>query len=120
MRVVVADDQTEVRLALRLLLESQQMRVVGEAAGMKELFTQVWGQLPDLLLLDWELPHSLSQQELISSLRLLSPHMRVVALSSHMEARQPALKAGADLFISKGSPPNKLIRALQSCTAARA
>ena len=56
MRVLVADDDRRVRLALRLFLEERGLVVVGEAASAQEIRPMVQGLRPDLLLLDWVLP----------------------------------------------------------------
>ncbi|HZW04349.1 MAG TPA: response regulator transcription factor [Anaerolineaceae bacterium] len=114
MRVLLADDQTEVRSALRLLLEQEaQVNIVGEAVDVSELLQQVWGVRPDAVLLDWELTRNgIAPRTLISALRTLRPNLKVIALSGRVEARQQALGAGADVFISKGAPPEHLLAAL--------
>ena len=112
MRVVLADDQSRVRSALRLLLEQQpELEVVGEAAQAEGLLVQVKALCPDLVLLDWELP-GLQTVSLLPALRDLCPHLRVVALSGRPEARQAALDAGVDAFVSKGNPPEQLLAAV--------
>ncbi|MCL4535543.1 MAG: response regulator transcription factor [Bacteroidetes bacterium] len=121
MRILLADDQPEVRSALRLLLEQEAgLEVVaeaGEAACMLALLEAVH---PDLLLLDWELPGldaSLSRvrtrRAMLSSLRALCPGLSVVTLSGRPEVRRAALAAGADAFVSKGDPPEHLLATLR-------
>ena len=57
MRVLLVDDQSEVRSALRLLLEQdQRVRIVGEADDVDDIFACVQETKPNLVLLDWELP----------------------------------------------------------------
>ena len=122
MRILLADDQTKVRSALRLLLEQEPgLSVVGEAAEAEGLLTQVQRTQPDLVLLDWELPgfqatDSLAcpGQCLLSALHSLGCHLKVIALSGHVEAREEALAAGADAFVSKGDPPERLLTALRT------
>jgi len=110
MRFLLADDQAEVRSALRLLLEQEPgMDVVGEAAGVQELLALV--AQPDLVLLDWELPGP-PAIALLPALRSRYPHVRVIALSGRPEARQEALEAGIDAFVSKGDPPEHLLTVL--------
>ena len=116
MRVLLADDQAKVRSALRLLLEQQpELEVVGEAAEVGGLLAQVRAIRPDLVLLDWELP-GLQTVSLLPALRDLCPHLRVVALSGRPEARQAALDAGVDAFVSKGDPPERLLAAVRGRT----
>jgi DNA-binding NarL/FixJ family response regulator len=122
MRVFLADDQAKVRSALRLLLEYEPgWRVVGEAAEANSLLSQVEVTQPDLMLLDWELPGPSvtnaspgSGSRLLSALRAHCPHLRVIVLSGRPEARQAALAAGADAFVSKGDPPEQLLTTLRA------
>lgn len=115
MRVLLADDQTKVRSALRLLLEQEPgLSVVGEAAEAEGLLTQVEATQPDLVLLDWELP-GLQTADRLSTLRTLCPRLKVIALSGKPEARRAALTAGADTFVSKGDPPERLLAAVNDC-----
>ena len=115
MRVLLADDQSKVRSALQLLLEQEpELSVAGEATEADELLAQVGTVCPDIVLLDWELP-GLPRHDLLSALRARCPHLKVIALSGRPEARQAALAAGADAFVSKGDPPEQLLAAVSDC-----
>jgi DNA-binding NarL/FixJ family response regulator len=129
MRIFLADDQAKVCSALRLLLEQEPgLSVVGEAAEAKDLLAQVQRTRPDLVLLDWELPGLRaprsstpsagsgisSGQRLLAALHSLSCRVKVIALSGHLEAREEALAAGADAFVSKGDPPERLLTTLRT------
>jgi DNA-binding NarL/FixJ family response regulator len=114
MRILIADDQPKVRLGLRLLLEQEEWtNVVGEAAGTQSLLAQVAAARPDLVLLDWSLQGS-ERPDLLSALRSRSPELAVVVLSGRPEAEQDALAAGADAFVSKADPPERLLAAIRS------
>jgi CheY-like chemotaxis protein len=72
MRVLLADDQSKVRSALRLLLEQQfDLNVLGEAVDAQGLRDWVSAVCPDVVLLDWELP-GLGANGLLPTLRQLS------------------------------------------------
>ena len=121
MRVLLADDQPKVRSALGLLLEQEPgLCVVGEATEAEELLTQIKATRPDLMLLDWELPglalaNSVGAgKHLLSVLHVFYPNLRIIALSGRPEAHQAALAAGADAFVSKGDPPERLLATLQA------
>ena len=117
MRVLLADDQTKVRSALRLLLEQEPgLSVIGEAAKAENLLAQVEATQPDLVLLDWELP-GLRTDDRLSALRTLCPLLKVIALSGQLEARRAALAAGAEAFVSKGDPPERLLTTLRAVGA---
>jgi DNA-binding NarL/FixJ family response regulator len=110
MHILLVDNQVEVRSALRFLLEQQPgMCLVGEAAEAGELLAQEALQ-PDLVLLDWELPGS-QPADLLAALRIRRRTI-VIALSGRPEARQEALNAGVDAFVSKGEPPERLLATL--------
>ena len=56
MRILLADNQSKVRFALRALLEQQPgLTIVGEAAEAGDALLQVEAVRPDLVLLDWDL-----------------------------------------------------------------
>jgi DNA-binding NarL/FixJ family response regulator len=115
MRVLIADDQPRVRSALRLLLrQDPAMVVVGEAGDAEEALKLVATRAPDLVLLDWELPGRRNGTTL-AGLRMAQPALKVIALSGRPEARQAALAAGADVFVSKGDPPEHLLAAVDDC-----
>lgn len=111
MRVLLADDQPKVRLALRLLLEQQEgIGEIGEAVTGDDLLALAEAKKPDLLLLDWELP-GMAMAELLPTLLETCPRLYVITLSSHPEAGPAALAAGANAFVSKTDPPEDLLRA---------
>ena len=115
MRVLLADDQSKVRSALRLVLEQQPgVSILGEAVDTTGLLDWVKAACPNLVLLDWELP-GLGVDRLLPTLRELCPGLAVIALSGRPEARQAALDAGVDAFVSKGDPPERLLTAVNDC-----
>ncbi|MGD8623364.1 MAG: response regulator transcription factor [Anaerolineae bacterium] len=117
MRILIADDQAKVRFALRVLLEHKpDFEIVGEAANAQDLLAQVKTVAPDVVLLAWELPGP-SANYLPPSLKEACPGLAVIALSGRPEAQSAALDAGADAFVSKGDPPDRLMRAIDNCCA---
>ena len=110
MRVLLADDQAPVRSALGLLLAQElDIDVVGEADASNSLLHRVEQTRPDLVLLDWELPGT--APTLLPALRARCPGIKVIALSGQPGARQAALHAGADAFVSKMDPAEYLLAA---------
>lgn len=97
---------------MRLLLEEQPgLQVAGEAADRRCLLAQVKELRPDSILLSWELARP-SGPDLLGSLRKTCPDLHIIVLSSQLEARQEALCAGADAFVSKMAPPEPLVAAI--------
>jgi DNA-binding NarL/FixJ family response regulator len=118
MRILLADAQPKVRFALRVLLERQQgYEVVGEAADAEDLMGQIEVTCPDLVLLGWELP-GMAKADMPAALRRACPDLHVIALSGRLTAREAALAAGTDGFVSKGDPPDRLLAAIVACHCA--
>ncbi|NLK87249.1 MAG: response regulator transcription factor [Clostridiaceae bacterium] len=114
MKILIADDQSEVRYALRVLFEQQdRFFVVDEAWDMDSLFSKVGRGKPDLLLLDWELSNR-GMAIAAARIRELVPGMGIIALSSRPEAEKNAIAAGVDAFVSKGDNPDKLLSTINS------
>jgi DNA-binding NarL/FixJ family response regulator len=113
MRILLADSLPRVRFALRTLLEEQPgLLIVGEAAQCRSLLAQVEVTCPDLLLLSWELPGRPGKR-LVRWVRGGGcPDLLVIVLSGRQAARQKALAAGADAFVSKIAPPERLLAAI--------
>ena len=121
--VLIADSQAHARSAMSLLLAQEpDVVVVSEAADVDAAVSAVSACRPDVGLLDWQLPRQLPGQNggsALDDLRRASPELFVVALSGLPEARQEALAAGADAFVSKGDPPEKLLAAVRGCRRKR-
>ena len=104
MRILLADNESKVRSALRLLLEHEEgVSVIDEVAHGDELLTILPQSSSTLLLLDWELPGP-PMSEILSHLRRSGKSIKIIALSGDPEAEQEAISAGVDGFISKGKP----------------
>jgi DNA-binding NarL/FixJ family response regulator len=112
MRILVADQQSKIRSALRLILEQEpDQRVVGEANNIDSLLAMVDENPPDLLLLDWEMTRK-RDADIIMFLRKLLPGIKVIALSGNPEVSSLALEAGADAFVCKCDSVDRLLAAV--------
>jgi len=116
-RVFLADAKSETRSAMRLLLMDMQMQVVGEATDWDSAMAQIPATNPDMLVVVWELPAAAYAGAVLAELRAAHPNMRVVVLSNHMDARQAALHAGADAFISIGDAPDRVTERLRAAAS---
>jgi DNA-binding NarL/FixJ family response regulator len=122
MRVLLADDQADLRSALRLLLEQEPgVELIGEVADVDALLSQVMSFHPDLVLLDWDLPElkvADAGRRLLATLHVQQPFLQVIVLSGRPESNRSAIAAGADLFVSKTEPPDRLLAALRGARLA--
>ncbi len=118
MRVLLADDQMAVRSALRLLLEHEAgVRVTVEAGDAQSVLTLLSEGCVDVMFLDGELPGG-SMECLLPKVRKTCPQLKVIVLSGRPEAYPIAQAAGADAFVSKGDPPERLLEALRDVARA--
>jgi DNA-binding NarL/FixJ family response regulator len=116
-RVVVADDQTLVRLGLRVLLESEDdLEMVGEADDGPAALEVVRCTRPDVVLMDIRMP----VMDGIEALRAIvaDPGLRdtrVVMLTTFEldEYVFESLRAGASGFLIKDSDPAELLQAIR-------
>ena len=112
MRIMLADNQPKVRHALRVLLEHQPgLEVVGEVSDAATLLAQVKAAHPHIVLLHWRL-RGWSAAGSLSGLREACPGLAVIVLSGHPEVEEAALAAGADAFVSKADPAERLLGAI--------
>lgn len=100
LRVLVVDDDRDVRLLVRLNLEVGGMfEVVGEAGHGVEAVRLAHDLQPDVVLLDLEMP-VMGGLEAIPIIRRCAPAARIVVLSGS-EAREAARARGAHAYLSK-------------------
>ncbi len=113
MRIILADHHVQPCWALKTLLAEQpEFELIGEAVEAGGLLKLAQMNLPDLVLLDCELPGGYIE-DLIAQLHALQPPPIVVVMSSEFENSRKLLKAGADAFVSKGDEPEWLLETLQ-------
>ena len=111
-RILVVDDDSRVRHALRALIASAPgLSLVGEAASAADALRADEDLVPDVVLLDLLLP---SAQEGFGVLEhLVARGREVIALSIRVELRRRACDAGAAAFIEKGVSPDLLLEVLR-------
>lgn len=117
LRILIGDAQSTVRFGLHVLLEEQPgWRVAGEAVDAQALLERIRCSCPDLVLLDYELPGR-PAGELLATIRRDCPDLRVISMSGNEELRDAALQAGADVFVYKADPPDRLLQLIRGLTA---
>ena len=113
MRLFIADADQEVRVGLQLRLHQEAgMTVVGIAVGAKGLVAQVELAQPDVVLLDWRIP-GLPASELLTDLRALERRPKIIVLAVRPEVESEAMAAGADAFVTKSAPSDRLVAVLR-------
>ncbi len=114
-KVLISDDHTLVRKGLRqILLDSGVVHLVDEAGDDKETIAKIGGRLYDVVILDISFPGR-SGLEVLKQVKSLRPKLPVLILSMHPEEQYAvrALRSGAAGYLTKESPPDELIEAIQ-------
>ena len=115
--MVVADDEPHVVDYLSTLLEMEGFVVVGTAADADGVVQLAHRLEPDVALLDLRMPGGgLEAARLIGS---LSSTTKIVIFSSAADESDliPLLRAGIDGYVVKGSPPERLVEAINAALA---
>ncbi|MFB9904561.1 response regulator [Allokutzneria oryzae] len=113
-RVLVADDQAEVRAALRLVLDAEpDIDVVAEAADGAEAVRRTEERRPDVLVLDIRMPRL---DGIGAITRLAGSSTKIIALTTFDldDYLFGALRAGATGFLLKDSEPRLLLDAVRA------
>lgn len=122
LRVVLADDTTEYRLLLRLILEQDgRFEIVGEAANGVEAIRLCADESPDVIVLDLAMP-VLDGLQAIPEITVQSPATAIVVLSGFARGRldRQALASGARAYVEKGEAFSTIVSTLLGVTTATA
>jgi CheY-like chemotaxis protein len=115
--ILIVDDQLRARQSLRALLSTWPFTgEIWEAGDGQEALQLVRRWQPDVVLMDIRMP----QMDGLQATRILKrgwPQTNVVVLTLYGEYEAEAMMAGADAFIGKGEPPDRLLAVLSSLLA---
>lgn len=121
-RVLLADDNQEVRKSLRLVLETSSQSIqCTESTSAVNVLAHATAECPNVVLLDAELTglacgrgHTRidSLAELIDTLKILCPPLRIIVLSAQPGIEQIAFTIGAHAFLSKSDLPETMLTLL--------
>jgi DNA-binding NarL/FixJ family response regulator len=123
-KVVLADDQSLVRMGLRVLIEREaDLLLVGEAADGRTALEVIRRSRPDVALLDIRMPGLDGMQTLraiVADPTLTGTRVVMVTTFETDEYVFAALQAGASGFVLKDAEPTDLIRAIRAAAAGEA
>ncbi|MCB5909621.1 response regulator [Streptomyces pinistramenti] len=123
-KVLLADDQTLLRSAFKVLVDSEpDMEVVGEASDGAQAYELARTAAPDVVLMDIRMPgvDGFAATRMISEDPQLTG-VRVVILTTFEvdDYVVQSLRAGASGFLGKGAEPDELIGAIRIAAAGEA
>jgi DNA-binding NarL/FixJ family response regulator len=118
-RVLIADDHPVVRIGVRNMLGAHgRFAVVSEAIDGEEAILQTTRLLPDILLMDVQMPR-LPGIEALRSLAISNPRVKIVLLTGSITTQQvlEAIQIGARGVIYKDTLTDQLTAALLAVAA---
>ena len=112
MRILVICRQTQAGQSVKNLRDTwQQHGLIREAASVCEALHLLEEFLPQLILLDVRIPDRKGLGAILS-VKAENQSIAIIVLSMHPDLEAEALATGADAFIGKNDPPEKLMEAL--------
>ena len=120
-RILLVDDHAVLRAGLRLLINSQSdTELVGEASDTREAMQRVRELLPDVMVVDLNIP-GLGGMKLIEQVHREAPRIRTVVLTMHDDPAyvRSALAAGATAYVAKTAADAELLTAIRAAHRGR-
>ncbi|MCP3981649.1 MAG: sigma-54-dependent Fis family transcriptional regulator [bacterium] len=113
-RILLADDEADIRSSLRMILEYEGMESI-EAATGPEALEKVASDEPDAVLLDIKMPR-MDGLEVLAQLREKHPDVAVVMISGHgtIETALEATRLGALDFMEKPLERERVLLVLRN------
>ncbi len=115
-RILLADDHRLFREGLKVLLASiPEIEIVAEAATGEEVITHSQQTMPDVILMDIQMP-VINGLEATRQILAKSPHIGILMLTmfDDDESVFMAMRAGARGYILKGADQEELLRAVHA------
>ncbi len=121
-QILIADDHALFRDGLRaLLVSTADLQVVGEAANGEDATIQAAALLPDVVLMDIQMP-GLNGIEATRRVHNISPHIGIIMLTMFEDDDSvfAAMRAGARGYILKGADQAEVLRAIRAVASGEA
>lgn len=115
-RIVLADDHKILRQGLkRIILERDDLVVVGEASDPFDLFGLLRKDLPDMVILDISMPR-LRGIEATREVKKIAPKVKVLILTMHKDKDYlyHAISAGAEGYLLKEDADTEIFSAIDA------
>ncbi|HTD46747.1 MAG TPA: response regulator, partial [bacterium] len=117
MRILIADDETVIRMGLRTMLEEHGYKVVGEASDGEQAVTLAGKTTPDLIFMDIKMP-GLDGIAAASTIMTRAPRPIILLTAwSERDLVQRAQEAGVLAYLVKPVREAELIPAIEIAMA---
>jgi CheY-like chemotaxis protein len=112
MRVLIVDDTPRARQSMKALLEVwHQLVEVREATNGSEAVRLAEEFQPDVILMDARMP-TMGGLEATRFIKAKWPQIKIILISIYPDYQGIALASGADAFVCKSDPPERLRKTL--------
>jgi two-component system invasion response regulator UvrY len=118
-KVLLVDDHELVRTGIRRLLEdTDDIQVVGEAESGEEAIKLARELHPNVVMMDAKMP-GIGGLEATRKMSRQFPDIKIIVLSAHTEEPYPSsfLQAGAAGYMTKGSGSSEMVHAIRAVNA---
>jgi DNA-binding NarL/FixJ family response regulator len=114
LKILLADDVPAVRKHVKVFLETEGFKIVGEAADGQEAVRLTQALDPEMAILDLTMP-TLNGLDAARDIRALHPGTQVILLTGDYQIYQivSALRMGVRGFVAKADIPEDLVRAIR-------
>lgn len=122
-KVLLVDDHKIVRQGVRAYLQTlADITVIAEAENGAAAVASVEQHLPDVVLMDLEMPGDLDGIAATRQIRKLRPETQVIVVTSHHQDEYifPAVRAGAISYLLKDVEPDELADAIRKAAQGEA
>src|SRR5271154_5223620 len=113
--VVVVEDDRGVREQLIQILESApDIKCMGAFVSAEEALPQILAKNPDVVLMDINLP-GMSGIQCVAEIKKAMPNIQIIMVTVYEDSERifRALKAGANGYLIKSSPPEQLLESIR-------
>jgi DNA-binding NarL/FixJ family response regulator len=112
--VLVEDDQGLREQLVEILETAPDIRCLAAYKSAEAALPQILEKKPDVVLMDIKLP-GMSGIQCVDRIKKVLPNMRVIMLTVYEDSERlfRALKAGANGYLVKSSPPEQLLAAIR-------
>lgn len=120
-KIVIADDHPIVRQGLRQMIEADpNLTVVGEAGDGEEVLRLIETDLPDVAVLDIDMPRT-GGFDVVRELRRKKIEVKIIFLTMHSEKEifQTAMDLGVGGYVLKDSATTDIVAGIKSIAAGK-
>src|SRR6266850_786304 len=113
--VIVVEDDRGLREQLVQILETApDIKCLGAFASAEQALPQILEKDPDVVLMDIKLP-GMSGIQCVAEIKKIRPEMQIIMVTIYEDSERifRALKAGANGYLVKSSPPEQLLEAIR-------